>query len=380
MALGFNKINFWPRPKDQNHDVLIRTVTQLDEINYISAVAEFNGKLYIAGQQLPTASTNVPTLYEWDEAQDTLTAIAMPAAIQAVGGLTQITGMIAYANRLWIVTGGSANAADNGLFYGLDRGGNWATAAATIAWPGWTGGVVALMYPRLSLLGTSLVAASDTVGVTEVNLYDGTAWTNEPILAFGAAITTPRPIATATGELYLGLGTRVVQRSAAGVYSTALILDGGAGRVSGGLATFNRGQVWAAQSFGGAVTNPPQLAQVAPTQKIRALRTGITAMLPLAAGQDVTRETDDVVLAATADPGSGVLAAGGYPAYPITQIVIMEDGLSVRPLVATRGTVHFIIKHGRYVYVGHAAMDPFNAAVPALPADDAFVAQLSVLE
>jgi hypothetical protein len=374
MALGFNKMNFWPRPKDQMHDTLLRTVVQLPGISFVSAMAVFDDKLYVAGQH-PAGPNAPPVLYEWDEVAGTLTQITLPAAVTAVATNTQITGMVVFNNLLWIVTGASATAADNGLMFALDTGGTWTNATA-LGFPGWTGAAVVGMIPRLFIYGGQFVAAARPgVGTLELHYYNATAWTLEAT-ALGSDISSTQQIETADGSLYFTRGNRVQQRTPTGVYNTAILLDGLGGPVIGGLAQVN-GEVWAAQAGPGAgLISPPMLSQVTPaaSQKIRALRTGITAMAPTSAALDVQRN-EEVLIAATADPGSDVLLPGSYPAEPISELVIIEDGLSLRPLVNIKGTASFIVPYRQYLYVAHGA--PY---VATLPASTLFTAQLSVIE
>jgi hypothetical protein len=84
----------------------------------------------------------------------------------------------------------------------------------------------------------------------------------------------------------------------------------------------------------------------------------------------------EVMLAATTSFGSQIYAADWTPAMR-SEIVLIEDGLSVRPLVSLLGWAFFIVQYRQYYYVAHGT--PF-VGVPALPTSTEFRAQLSVIE
>ena len=377
MSVSFTKNHFWPRPKDQNHDTLLRTVAEIPGISIITAVAVFDDKLYVAGTQ---PGANAPLLFEWDEAAGTLTQITLPAPIVGVGAPTQITGMVTFNNRLWIVTGLSNIPVDNGLMYALDTGGTWTNAVA-LGFPGWTGGAVIAMLPRLFIYGGRFVAAAEPNNAgpnLEFHYFDGTAWALETT-TLANDITSTQQVEDAAGNLFFAQGANVRQRSAAGVYSTVIVLDGPGGFIFGGLASLNQ-ELWVAQTGNllGTLTPAGTIAQATPAaaQKRRALRTGITAMIPISsAKEEVGRQ--QVMLAATTSLGSQVYNSGNWAPNLRSELVLIEDGLSIRPLVNLIGWATFIIQYRQYYYVAHGA--PLTG-VPVLPTSTEFTARLSVIE
>ena len=288
------KNNFFPRPRDQNRAFLLRTLAEVRGESMITAMTVFNGVLYFATQNPLLAGGNVPRLYSWNPATMTVpVAVVLPALAGVTN--TRITGMAAYNNRLWIVTGASTTAGDNGQFWSMDTAGVW-TGANILGFAGWTGGAVANMVPVLFVFQNQLVAAG-VGGDAQLHLYfyNGAAWADEAT-GMGGAVRTQDQIADFNNILYFGLGRDVIWRPVAGVYALAYRFPNVAAPVCG-LATLN-GQVWASQLVAatwGYLTRvrPGNLA----TDRLMRVAPSILRMLPLPSGTPWLAGSGQVLLA-----------------------------------------------------------------------------------
>ena len=354
-AISPTKSNFWPRPRDANMDTLLRPVVEVAGDSIITCMASFNGRIYFAGQH-PTGPTNAPRLYMWDPNTGN-TAVALPAAFAAVGN-TQITGMVVFNNQLWIVSGNSAVAGDNGQIWVLNPDNTWAAGPAPFGFPGWTGGAAANMVPRIFLFGGNLAVGAFPAGgaAFDLHTYTGAAWALEVTALVAADMDTLVPVETAAGALYFGVGQAVWQRNAAGVY--AQIMQFPLANDIVGIVEVN-GQIWAAQAPGAAV---PLMGQAFPVanQSLRVLPGGVRFMFTVPSGLSGAANSEVVIV---------TLATG--------EIMLFEEqDRSLRTMVRSEddGGSQIISFQGRY-YVAQGSVD-----LSALAANAIVSARISVFE
>lgn len=336
-AIAPFKTNYFPRPRDQAHACLIRTVAEVRGEALITAMTVFNNQIYFAAQN-PLAVNTFPRLYSWNpQLQAAPVAVALPAALVAATN-TRINGLAVYNGRLWMVTGQSATAADNGQIYAMDTTGIW-TAAAVFGFPGWPGGsarantITTAFVFQNQLVITGRHAAAGTW--LTLFFYNGAAWVTEiPLTAND--ITTQNQFSDLSSTLYVGLAAgTVMSRSPAGVYNPNAYAFPVAGAVLG-VGTIN-GQVWAAQGPGltaGLTRVAPAAAAI---NQLARISPGVSYMLPIPSGTPVTATRGQVML----------IAMWG-------SIMLLDPDGSLRVLVAGEGDEYVgqIQRFGNLYYLG----------------------------
>ena len=341
MPIAPFKHNFFPRPRCQMHACLLRTVVELTGEAVITAMAVWNNRLYFATQNplYAVAGNRPPRIYVYDPALGTTTAVALPGAFVSNTN-TSITGMVVYNDQLWIVSGASATAADNGQIFALSTVGVW-TAAAALGFPGWTGGTVANMLPTMFLFGTQIIiAGTGGAGTLRFHFYNGLAWVEENTAFAATVVTTRDQVVTVNGTLYFGIqggGNASIQfRTPAAVYGQQYTYP--INNPPMALAAMNN-QLWAGQFIGAgglAGTLLRALPMTVPADMLLRVTTGVTYLTPISSGTPLTA-TDGQVMLMAALGGLFLLERDGS-----LRVLVLQDNDVFMPFIKTVNRVHYV--------------------------------------
>jgi len=352
MGIRPSKNNFFPRPRDQAHAVLLRPILEVRGDSVITCMAVFNNRLYFAGQH-PPGPTNAPRLYRWDASTDTVAVpIALPAAFAAAGN-TQIVSMVVFGGQLWIVTGQSGVIADNGQLWVLNANETWAAGPAPFAFPGYTGGAAANMHPVLFLFGGNLnILARGNDGVLRRYSYTGAVWAVENT-ALGVQVDSLTPVVDAAGILLFGAGANVIARNLLGVYAQAI---GGTGTNTPAMAMVNN-QVWFAQTGGTPLIG---VAWPVASQLTRIFPIGANFMHAIPSNEALSTTRGETAVVGRRDGDLDLLDTDGS-----LRLMVASDDDDIRQMVT----------YNQRVYVAQGSL-----AMATLAATAEVTARVSILE